>query len=301
MNDPDAAGEHIAENEPGVDAQNRLNPHLGHMDPDHKPDGSRGSDQDDDDGDERGDSPAPDEEKVDKKPRDDDAAMQKKVAELAFENRQLKRQLEQRARAEPESPEQSEPLKTLKDFGYDERAFNEYLIDEGSKRAEARMARRQSETTQVTEAQRRADEFAAREEAFEAESPGFKERLHDDNLRITQEMASFIMDPSSEVGLHVGDYLARNPTEAARIASLSETGQFREMVKLEERIGKEVKKAAAAKSKVSKAPNPPVNTVDGSDPGLSLNPAVPKDADRMSDKEWLAARNRQLEKRRKAR
>jgi hypothetical protein len=297
MNQPDAASEQIAETEPGVDP-NQLNPHLGHMDPDQQSDDSQEKDPEQAKADEDGDSPAPVEESDDKsEPRDD--GLQGKIAELAYENRQLKRQLEQRQQAEPAAPEQAEPLKTLKDFGYDEQAFNEYLVDEGSKRAEARMSRRQAETTQQTEAQRAADEFASREDAFEAESPGFKERLHDDNLRISPEMASFIMDPASEVGLHVGDYLARNPTEAARIASLSETAQVREMVQLETRIGKEVKKAAAEKSKASKAPEPPANTVDGTDPGLSFDPANPKDADQMSDEEWQAARNKQLEKRRK--
>jgi hypothetical protein len=300
MTDHDAASEQIAETEPGVESLDRqLNPHLGHMDPDQQSDDNRGSDQDGQAAEETGDSPAPDEEKVDKQP--DDHGLQSKVAELAFENRQLKRQLEQRQTAEPEAPEQREPLKTLKDFGYDEQAFNEYLIDEGSRRAEARMERRQAETTQVTEAERLRDEFASREDAFEAENPGFKERLHKEDLKITPEMASFIMDPTSEVGLHVGDYLARNSVEAAKIAALNETGQVREMVKLEERIGKEVKKAKAAKSKTSQAPEPPVNPVDGSDPGISLDPANPKDAEAMTDEEWQAARNRQLEKRRKSR
>lgn len=299
MNQPDAADEQIVENETGVAPDNQLNPHLGHQDPDQRSDDSQELDQDEgSDVEGQGDSPAPVEDSDDKdKPRDD--GLQTKVAELAFENRQLRRDLERLQQAEPEAPEQQAPLKTLKDFNYDEPAFNEYLIDEGARRAEARMERRYTQNTQATDAQRRADEFASREDAFEAENPGFKERLHKQDLRISEEMAQFIMDPTSEVGLHVGDYLARNPVEAAKIAALSETAQVREMVKLEDRIGKEVAKAKAEKTKASKAPEPPTTTVDGNDPGLSLNPANPKDADSMSDEEWTKARERQLEKRRK--
>lgn len=300
MNQPDAAVEQIDEKETGVAPENQLNPHLGHQDPDQRSDDSQESDQDGADDDGQGDSPAPAEDSGEKsKPRDD--GLQTKVAELAFENRQLRRQLEQRAAAEPEAPEQQEPLKTLADFGYKEQEFNEYLIEEGAKRAERRMQRTNAEHTQKTEAQQARDEFASREDAFEAENPGFKERLHKDDLRITEEMAAFIMDPTSDVGLHVGDFLARNPVEAAKIAALPEIVQVREMVKLETRIAKEVAKAKAEKSKASKAPEPPATTVDGDEPGLSLDPSNPKDAEKMSDTEWRKARERQLEKRRKAR
>jgi len=111
-------------------------------------------------------------------------------------------------------------------------------------------------------------------------------------------MAMFIADPASEVGLHVGDFLSQNKAESARIAGLPSTEQFREMTKLETRIGKEVKKAAAEANKASDAPDPPTG-LDGEDPGHASDPSDPADAGKMSDSEWLAARNKQLEKRRK--
>ena len=291
MNEPDAASEQVAETEPGVD-QTQFNPHQGHLDPDQQPDGSQGKEPEAKTTEDDAEAPPASEETAETKPDDD--ALQRKVGELAFENRQLKRQLDAAGQEQASDDVPPEPLKTLKDFNYDEQAFNEYLIEEGAKRGEARARKAMAADTAKTEADRRQDEFEAREDAFEAENPGFKERLHDENLRISPEMAMFIADPSNEVGLHVGDFLSRNPTEAAKIAGLPPTQQMREMVKLESRIGKEVAKAAAEKTKTSEAPEPPANTVDGTDPGISLDPSNPDDADKMSDEEWIRRRNKQL-------
>jgi hypothetical protein len=291
MNDPNPASEEIAETEPGID-QKQFGTHLGHMDPDQQqPDGGSEEQTEAQPTEDGAATPAAGEEDAAKKPDDD--ALQRKVGELAFENRQLKRQLEAgQAPVSDDTP--PEPLKTLKDFNYDEQAFNEYLIEEGARRGEERAVRRQQEATVRTEAERRADEFASREDAFEAENPGFKERLHDDNLHISQEMAMFIADPANEVGLHVGDFLARNPTEAARIAGLPPTAQFREMVALESKVSKEVAKVKAEKDKASGAPPPPTQTVGEGDPGIGdVDPSSPK-SDKLSDEEWLRQRQKQL-------
>jgi hypothetical protein len=294
MNEPAPADEVVVETEPEIDPNLSLNPHMGTGEPEPTPDGEQAPTGDDQDG----ETPAPGEETAEPKPDDD--ALQRKVGELAYENRQLRRELEAKAAAaEPEDDTPAEPLKTLKDFNYDEQAFNEYLVEETSARTAKKLARTQAQSAGQTEAQRRADEFGAREDAFEAEHPGFKERMHKDDLMISPEMAMFIADPTSEVGLHVGDYLSQNPTEAAKIAGMNPTTQMREMIKLESRIGKEVKKAAAAKTETSKAPKPPANALDGTDPGVSGDPANPADADKMSDDEWLQRRNKQLEERRK--
>ena len=300
MSDQAAAGEQpIAETEPGVDP-NQLNPHLGHQDPEQqKPDGDQDAKPKTDKDDDGAGTPPDGEESTETKPDDD--ALQRKVGELAFENRQLKRQLDARDAANADDPaeDKPEPLKTLKDFGYDEVAFNEYLVEETSSRTAKKLAKTQAQDTAKTEAQRRADEFAAREDAFEAENPGFKERLHDENLRISPEMAMFISDPANEVGLHVGDYLSQNQAEAAKIAGMPPTQQMREMVKLEDRISKEVAKAKAEKNKASDAPAPPANPVDGTDPGVGdVDPASAK-SDELDDDEWMRRRNKQIAERRK--
>lgn len=298
MNEPLAADEPIVETEV-AQPDLSLNPHLGRL---VEPEGDKPEQDAGEDDEKVADSPSDEEGDLDKtepddQPKENDDVLRKKVGELAFENRQLKRQLEERQKAEPEAPEQHQPLKTLKDFEYNEQAFNEYLVDETASRTAAKLAAEQREQSGKTEEQKRADAFASREDAFEAESPGFKERLHADDLAISPEMALFIADPESDVGLHVGDYLSQNKAEAARIAALSPPGQFREMAKLETRIGKEVAKAKAEKTRASKAPEPPA-TIDGTDPGITRNPAKPADADKMSDAEWLKAREKQLAKKR---
>ena len=294
MNDQVAADERIVE-DTGDNPELSLNPHMGVPD---EPEGESEKPVEDEKPTKDADAPSAGEDNAEPKPDDPkpEDNLQKKVGELAFENRQLKRQLEQREKAEPEV--QNEPLKTLKDFEYDEGAYNGYLATEIDRRAEAAALRVTSKSQVESEADRMADQFAAREDAFEAENPGFKERLHADDLAITQEMALFIADPESELGLHVGDYLARNKAEAARIAGLSPAAQAREMLKHESRIGEELAKAKAEKTKVSKAPEPPANTVDGTDPGMSRDPTNPADADKMSHQDWLKAREKQLAKKR---
>lgn len=294
MNAPAAADEQVVETEQGQDPDLQANPHMGHLDPDQKPDGKTEPDASDKDG----DTPAPGEDNADTKP-DDDALSKatRKAGELAYENRQLKRQLEAR-RQTPAAEEDPEPLKTLKDFNYDEQAFNGYLIEKGAELGEKRALAKTQQYSAETESQTRQREFEIREDAFEAENPGFKERLHAEDLMISPEMAMFIADPASEVGLHVGDYLARNKTEAAKIAGMPPTQQMRAMTKLEDRIGKEVAKAKAAKTQASNAPKPATG-LDGTDPGVkSKDPSNPADADKMSDEEWLRQRNKQLEAKR---
>ena len=299
MNDTATADESVVENDQGAEPELSLDPHvmgktLPQGDSEEKPASEDDEVKDSDspsDGEDNADK-QPDESDADQADEKSEADIRKALGKLAYENRQLKRQLEQRQEVAPEGDADSKPLKTLKDFDYDEQAFNSYLVEEISERAAQKQERRQHMSKAEEAAQKAADEFAAREDAFEAENPGFKERLHADDLRITQEMAMFITDPESEVGLHVGDYLSRNPEEATKIASMNPTAQVREMTKLEARIGKEVAKAQSAKSKTSKAPAPP-KPVDGTDPGVKVAPTDPK-SDKMSDAEWLKAREKQL-------
>ena len=283
MNDPDAAGGQVAEDDTqGAEPELTFNAHIAPPE---------GGDEQGEHEEQAADSPSDDEGNVEKTEPEGDPK-QRKVHELAFENRQLKRELDAlKTQADADPQQEAEPLKTLKDFNYDEQAFNEYLVDETSTRTAAKLSRGNAQT----DAQRQQDEFAAREEAFEVDSPGFSERLHADDLAITPEMAQFITDPESDVGLHVGDFLSKNKDEATRIASLSPTAQAREMTKLESRIGREVAKVKAAKTKASDAPRPSPG-IDGQDAGLRRSPSDPATADEMSDPEWLAARQKQLSK-----
>ena len=302
MNDPAAAGEQIAESETGAEPELSLDPHvLGKQIPP-EPEGEEVEAQEEGEQAEESDSPSDGEDNADTKPDDQvekEDPLDKKVRELAYENRQLKRQLEQRRELEQSDDEpEPEPLKTLQDFGNDEQAYNDYLRQRDKEEIKRELRQEQRRERDRTEAQKLADQYAAREDAFEAENPGFKERIHDENLPITNEMAMFIADPESEVGLHIGDFLSRHKDEAYKIAIMPPAQQVRELVKLEARIGKEVAKAKAEKTKASKAPAPPTG-LDGSDPGLKASPDDPATADKMSHSDWLKARNKQLEARQK--
>ena len=293
MNEPAPADEGVVENEPGAEPELSFDPHV--MGRDVEPEGDEAKPKaDDEPKDPAAAAPADEEGDLEPtEPDDADAKIRKRVGELAFENRQLKRELEQ-ARTPADSDEPPEPLKTLKDFDYDEAAFNAYLVEEITTRTTAAVSKQTATDSAQDRAQQAADEFAAREAAFDAEHEGFSERLHAEDLMITQEMAVFITDPESEVGLHVGDYLSQNKPEAARIAAMSPAAQMREMTKLETRIGKNLAKAKAEKDKTSDAPSPPANAIDGTDPGVTRDPSDPATADGMSDDEWLRARNKQV-------
>lgn len=237
-----------------------------------------------------GDSPPPAEGSGDENEPGD--AKQKRIAELAYENRQLKRELDA-SKGSDDEPAEPEPIKTLKDFGYDEQKFNDYLID----KAAERVAATSQKSSRATEAQRAEDEYSAREAAYAADKSDFMELVHHDDLRISPEMARFMKDPESDVGLDVAYHLGKNPNEAARIAALPETGQYREMVKLESKIAKSKAKLAAEKSKPSNAPEPPARGVGDGDPGSAkpVSAGDPK-SDDLSDAEWLAQRNKDLSK-----
>lgn len=296
MNEPAAANEQeVVENEQGVDPNLSLNPHLGQAND--EPDGHQEQTEELEKDDKVTDAPSDGEDNAAKEPDDD--VLKRRVGELAYENRELKRALEGQQQPTQQDEVLSEPLKTLKDFGYDEQAFNGYLIEKGAELGEKRARAAAQKSGVESEAESRQREFEIREDAFEAEIPGFKERLHAPDLMITPEMAMFIADPASDVGLHVGDFLSLNKTEAAKIAGMSPTEQMRAMTQLETKIGKEVAKAKAAKQKASNAPEPPAG-LDGTDPGVSSDPSNPVDADKMDDVEWSRLRNKQLEARRKS-
>lgn len=217
---------------------------------------------------------------------------QKRIAELAFENRKLRRELQaKQSRAEAEA----EPIKARTEFDTDEE-FNEYLVDQGAQRAERRIesAREQQEF------QSNRDKLESDVEAFDASNDldgKMAEAMFAPDTPITQVVAQHFEDAETDAELRMGvakHLLVDKPKELSRIAGLSPVQQSREMVKLETKIAKDIAKMKAEKSKTSKAPAPP-KPVDGSDPGVSdkANPTSPE-SDQLSTKEWIARRNKQL-------
>ena len=102
--------------------------------------------------------------------------------------------------------------------------------------------------------------------------------VHNPDLPITQTMAQSLveMDAGADVAYHLG----KNPQEAARIAALPASRQLIELGKLEASLSFNAKT-------VTKAPPPVGSQVTGGATSGGLS-------DKMSVKEWIAARNAQL-------
>jgi len=86
----------------------------------------------------------------------------------------------------------------------------------------------------------------------------------------------------SERGPEIAYHLGQNPRLAREIARLSPLQAARELGRIEAKLAERPKAPA-----VSKAP-PPAPTL------AATEPAVEKDPEKMSDKEWLEWRNKQL-------
>lgn len=238
-----------------------------------------------------------DEEKTQKaeeaEPKDDKNGVQKRIDDLT---RQWRTEQREREALEKEIQElrakraESEEIKTLADFEYDDAKYQRYLFSEATKRAEAAAERKlKNHDTEVSE-QRARQEFAKREQAFTKEVKDYQQVVYREDLRVTDAMKAEIMD--SELGPEIAYYLGKNPDVADRIASLPERQSIREMVKLESRIEGEKRKAAA--KKVSEAPPPP-SKIKATESSQKIDPTSP-DSDKLSDKEWFEKEEARLAK-----
>lgn len=146
----------------------------------------------------------------------------------------LRQQLDQRNQPHESRREPGEPQ--VKDY----QDYEEFLIAKAVYRMRSDAAqesqRSQQQTAQQQHHQAEADLGRAlkeRLEAIEDEVPDIIELVRG-NVPFTDPMAHFIA--GSELGGKVAHYLATNAKETARIADLSAANQFRELVKLENKI-----------------------------------------------------------------
>ena len=231
-------------------------------------------------------SPPSDDEPVDKPPK----GVQKRFDELTRNLRESERR-EQRlldmlaARESAEKPSApAEPDKTLADFNYDEVAYRGYVTQ--SAIAAAREAARET----VTEAQKaelaeaRAATFKAREDRFAINQADYVEVTRNPDLKINATMSQVIRE--ADEGPALAYHLGKNPEVAAKISGMSALSAARELGKIEATLA--ASRKAAAKT-VSDAP-PPTPTI----PGASAS--VQKDPNKMTTKEWVKWRERQIAK-----
>jgi hypothetical protein len=122
------------------------------------------------------------------------------------------------------------------------RALVQQAVAETHRAAER--ARDEAAAQQAYNARKHA--FNARAADFQTEKPDFDQVARNPNLQITQIMADAITDP--DAGPQISYYLGQNPSEAARIASLSIGRQIAEIGKLEASVGSHARNTAAAPS-----------------------------------------------------
>jgi hypothetical protein len=196
----------------------------------------------------------------------------------------------------PTQPAKSddEPVKTLKDFNYDDKAFLEYA----DKRAEARAEKAAKAAAERWKAEQ---EAISRRAKFDERVAQFAKNVEDYNEVVTERtpvsepMADFLMD-SDEAGALMY-YLGNNPDEASKLYHMSPVRAAKELQKLEDRLVTERKKAA--EKPVSQAP-PPAPKIEAKDASIQVKSTSDPEADKLSDAEWFRLAEKERQKRRKA-
>jgi hypothetical protein len=218
---------------------------------------------------------------------DSDEDEQAEKARLAYEKRQARRNAEKHAEADDKL---LADRKTLKDFDYDEDAYEEYR-DERAKalaRAELRNESRQAEEEQ------KFSEWQIREAEAAKGYDDYFDVAHNPKLQVDKTMGEIIL--AQDNGTDVLYHLGKNPEKAARIAQMPEWQKGIELTKIANGI-KSAKAKASSGKKASKAP-PPAKGIEGKDAGIKSVSATDPESDKLSDAEWLKRRERQLSKRR---
>ena len=218
--------------------------------------------------------PAP-EPKPEKKP---DKA-QKKIAELSFRERELRRQNAQLAKAL--EAQASKVQSDAKAPQIEEFETIEAYLDARDKYRDAQ--REPAKKEPVID-----EDFAALRDDLRINGAekyeDFDEVVFSENIKMTRTMADSIFeidDPDLQVD--AAYYIGNNPKEAARIAKLSPVGQVRAIAKLEAKL--------SAKAKPAKRPSAapaPIKPVGGTKTSST------EFVDGESYEVWLKKRNKQL-------
>ena len=202
--------------------------------------------------------------------------------------------LEQRQTPAPTTQAtEDEPVKSLKDFNFDEKQFLEY----SEKRLAARADKAAKEAAQRWRAEQEAisrrAKFDERVEAFAKTVEDYHEVVTD-STPVSEAMADAIMD-SDEAGALMY-YLGQNPEVARKLFYLTPAKAGRELARLEDKIVTE--RAQRAAKPVSQAPPPPPK-IDAQDPSPKAKSTSDPDSDKLTDKEWFALAEKERLKKRK--
>lgn len=212
-----------------------------------------------------------------------DTGVQKRINELTRARYEQQRRAEaaeariaeyEKASKQTAAPTESEKRKTLADFNYDDVAYEDYLAERVTTRAEKAAEtkavkvveeREQTKQRETTAAERKA-KWTERAKEFSKDHPDFEERVYGEDVEFSDAVAEAIAD--SEVGPQLAYHLAQNPEEARRISKLSAAAAGREIGKLEAKLSADSTKqvdppanenasAQTPAPRVTKAPAPP--------------------------------------------
>lgn len=168
---------------------------------------------------------------------------QLKATVAALQEAEAKRAVEQAPKPQPKP--------SYEDFT-DPQAYEDALVtwarDEGARVAAERVIQDQQRAAQKAQADAVVKTWNERVEAFEAETPDFRDVVGADDLRITPAMTAAIAQV--ENGPAVAYHLGKNKAEAARIAILDPMRAAIEIGKLSDRLSAPAKPAR-------RLPNPP--------------------------------------------
>lgn len=191
-----------------------------------------------------------------------------------------------RARAAPvEKPETAQP-RSLKDFNYNEQAYQDHLYAEARKHAETAAKAAGEKWKAEQEAISRRAKFDERVAQY-AKSVEDYDEVVTPSTPVSEAMADAIMD-SDEAGALMY-YLGNNPDEARKLYHLSPANAGRAIERLEQRLISERKKASEKPVSQAPAPAPQIEGGSGT-PAVKVDSA---DSDTLSDAEWTRRRNAQ--------
>ena len=205
---------------------------------------------------------------------------------IAKQKAKIRRQIE-REYAEKINTRQQEVVTDLSPENFN--STEEYLDALAEAKAQEKIRQKQEQEKQQTIRK----SYESRVEKAIEKYSDYEQVAHSNDVRITNEMASFIMD--SDVGPEIAYFLGKNPEESYRIADLPPLQQAREIGKLEAKLI--ANPPAAPTKKVSSAPDPIKPIATSSSKAGKYETTDPRSVDTMSVSEWIEAeRKRQLQK-----
>jgi len=198
------------------------------------------------------------------------------------ENEAMQAELEKlRKQSQPES-EAPQPFRSRSEFASED-AYNTYLSNEVTARAEQVASKVVSRAGKESERDQIVESFGEREKVYAKDNPGYFDLVYDRGLKISEAMKDVIQ--ADDNGLDLAVYLGKNPDIAKDIFLMPDVKAGMKLNQLLADIGDTKAKAKALR--VTKAP-PPVPKIAKSETSLD------KDVADMSDAEFAKWRRKQI-------